>query len=156
MATTFKKGSGFGGDDGFKIRQGAQVRWSFPVLSTLTDTWLRGNVLEQAADGTIQLDSGAANGRLKMLAIERRSPVGGRPEEDETLGSGFASGLLDEGVVVTEQLSSGIAVLVNDSLFTDGAGKITNVSSGPKLGKALSSAIAGSTALTMFYSNQSV
>lgn len=161
MSTTvFDRGSQFGGDDGFKIQMGGQIRWSFVVSTSSTSTWKRGNVLEVLDDGTVDLDSGAANGRLKGLAVERRDPISGRPEEDETLGSKKASMLLDEAVCINPQVSSGVAISINDPLYADGAGKITNVVAGPVLGKALSSVVgdggAGDAPLLMFYSNQSV
>ena len=134
---------------------GGQIRWSFPVLSG-AGTWVRGDVLELLADGTVDVDSGAANGRLKGLAIERRSPIDGRPEQDETKGSGFASLLLDESVFVTEAVESGVTISPNDSVYTNGSGKLTNAAAGPKLGKALSRATGPLQALTMFYSNGSV
>lgn len=161
MSTTvFDRGSQFGGDDGFKIQQGGQIRWSFVVSTASTSTWVRGNVLEVLDDGTVDLDSGATNGRLKGLAVERRSPIGGRPEEDETLGSKKASLLLDEAICINPQVASGIAVSVNDALYSNGAGLLTNIVSGPVLGKALASVVgdggAGGASLLMFYSNQSV
>jgi len=162
--TTFDRGSQFGGDDGFEILQGGQIRWSLPIDEASVLTWLRGYVLELKADGTVDKDSSATNGLLKGLALERRSPVGGRPEEDETLGSKKASMLLDESIVRTIAVASGISVAVNDKMYPNGAGLLTNVDAGgaPVLGKALSSALgdggaggSGST-LTMFYSNHSV
>lgn len=159
MGTTFDRGTGFGGDDGFKIKQGGQIRWSFVVSTASTSTWRRGNVLELLDDGTVDLDSGATNGRLKGLAVERRDPIGGRPDDDETLGSKKASLLLDEAICINPQIASGIAVSVNDTLHPNGAGLLTNVVSGPVLGKALAAVIgdggAGGANLLMFYSNQS-
>jgi len=158
--TTFQRGNQFGGDDEFDIIHGGQIRATLPIDESSVLTWLKGYVLEVKSDGTVDRDSSATNGRLKGLALERRSPIGGRPQEDETYGSKKASILLDEAVVRTVHLVSGIGVSLNDNLYPNGAGLLTTVASGPVLGKAMSAAIGGGagvgTSLLMFYQNGSV
>lgn len=161
MAVSYDRGAGYGGDDGFKIRMGGQMRYSFPVSTSNTDVWLRGAVLRLRNDGNVELDTGhgVASG-LKGLALERRSPVGGRPEQDQVMAIDKVSLLLDQAIIITPQLTSGLAYAVNDRLYPDGAGKLRNTQLGtqPVMGKALTAttgaADGSTTTIVALYSAQ--
>ncbi len=158
MATTFDRGASFGGDDGFEILMGGQIRYTFPVdTDSNTDVWERGFVLRVDSSGNLELDDASGSTNMRGLAIERRSPVGGRPEEDEVQGSGKASILMDPAIIRTVQFVSGIAIAINDKLYPDGStGKLTNVDAGsqPVMGKALTAstgAVDGDTTSIVVY-----
>lgn len=162
-STTYDRGTGFGGDDNFEFKFGGQIIESFPVdTASNTDTWLRGDVLRLRSDGFAELDDVVGHSGLRFLANDRRSPIDGRPEQNEVLASGKVSGYLDPAVFRTARLASGIIYSPNDKLYPDGAGKLSNVDAGsqPVMGKVLvgTGAVAdGSTVFaTIFYQNESV
>lgn len=142
----------FGGNDGFRVRMGGQIRFSFP-FDTASGNFKEGCVLELNSDGTVKLDTSATNGKLKGLSMEHytaNSTFG-----DEMRGSGKASMLLDPAIVESTCLNSGVAFKINDLIYTDSTGELTNVASGPILGIALSNAVANAgDTLVFFYNNR--
>lgn len=149
MSATFTT---FGGNDGYRIRMGGQIRLSFP-FDTASANFTEGCVLELNSDGTVKLDTSATNGKLKGLANEHytaNSTFG-----DEMRGSGKASMLLDPAIVESTCLNSGVVFQINDLVYTDGTGELTNTAAGPILGIALSHAVANAgDTLVFFYNNR--
>lgn len=159
-STTYKRGTQFGGDDGFEIQHGCQVRYSAAIDEDSTLTWKRGWILELKSTGKLDRDSSATNGLVKLVATERRKPIGGRPDEDETFGSKRAGGVLDPGVFKTGAVASGVEIDINQKVYANGAGLFTNVSAGPVLGKALNTGVIGdggdgAASLLLWYVNDS-
>lgn len=142
----------FGGADGYRIRMGGQIRLSFP-FDTSSGNFTEGCVLELNSDGTVKLDTSATNGKLKGLSDERFTS--GSTFGDLTRGSGKASMLLDPAIVESTCLNSGIVFAINDLVYCDGSGHLTNSAAGPILGIALSRAVANAgDTLVFFYNNR--
>lgn len=148
---THDRATEFGGFAGYRIRMGGQIRFSFP-FNTSSGEFHEGCVLELNSDGTVQLDTSATNGKLKGLSDERFLGTDST-FEDLMRGSGKASMLLDPAIVETTCLNSGVAFLVNDLVYTDGTGELTNAAAGPILGIALSNAVANAGDTLVFYYN---
>lgn len=147
MAATYTT---FGGNDGYRIRMGGQIRWSFP-FDTTSSNFTEGCVLELNSDGTVKLDSAAANGKLKGLSDERYTA--GSTFGDLTRGSGKASMLLDPAVVESTCLASGIVFSTNDLIYCNGSGSLTTAAAGPILGIAMNRAVANAGDTLVFYYN---
>lgn len=159
MATpTYDRGTQYGGDDGFKPIYGGMIKRSCPVSSANTDTWLRGYVVRLLNTGYLEKDTGlGSTSGLKGFVVERRSPVGGRPEQDQVQAINKASIWMDPAVFETVHLTSGLAYAVNDKLYSAGDGKLRNTALGSEnivLGKVLvgtTGAADGTTTRITFY-----
>ena len=158
-----QRGSQYGGKDYFNVEMGGLIRKTFPVLSTnTTDTWKFGSVMAITSAGYAELADQINTSGLYGLAYSRRTVVNGRPEEDHSQAADKVSVILDEAIVKTAQVVSGILYSPNDQLSPDGAtGLLTNVDPGsmPVMGKVLAggSVADGSTVqVTVMLHNHSI
>jgi len=149
--TTFSKGTQFGGDNDFKVKHGGNIRYSFPVDDTTL--FLEGNCLELHSDGQVQLST-AQNTKLTAITSTRRSPLADM-ENDQTIGSGKATVIIDRAIVETKELTSGAVFAINSKVYQDEAGHWTNTQPGTDtrvFGVALAAAVANAgDILTMDY-----
>lgn len=123
--TSYDKGAMFDGGNDFKILHGGAIRSSFPIADNAA--FEPGNLVMVHDDGEVYLSSDPANATDYLLAVtvERANPRN-TPYEDDTMGSGKAAVILDEAVIITREVSSGINITVNDILYQDGIGNFTN------------------------------
>src|SRR3972149_10196808 len=143
-----------------QIKAGGLARWSFDVS---TDTWSAGQILElDAAALTLgttitNVSSGTAVQGIVQENKQTTSTVqggagfssGGQGQfatGDQTKSSGKASLVLDEAVVVSDQLVSGITFSPGELIYCNSAGKLTDVSTDNTrvFGIALSNTISNS------------
>lgn len=143
----------------FKILHGGRVRWSANVDTsaayTSVNTWEKGEMLALQMDGNSQKVNAAADYQGEYIlgfATENRSNA----SNDKTFASGKVGMVLDESVVYTDEIASGVTNFEeNQTLYVDTSGHLTNADpgSGIVVGKSLS-ALDASGNITAFYSVQ--
>jgi len=136
--TDYQKGQEFGGFNNMKILAGGRLRWSMTVKDGSTNAFMPGNIVEIDSNGEVIIAAGSTTA-IKALVLERHDPVG-QVSNDEVVGSGMASLLMDDAVVESTEIASGITFAVNDYVYEDGTGHLTNSNAGcnVKLGRVLS------------------
>ncbi len=138
------------------VVHGGFVRMSFKVASDSND-FVAGDVLELQADGTVKAHAGTSTSTVKGLALEKKPSTTTTSADSK---KGVPSGdqvavLLDEAVVETDEITSGITFSPNDTVYpTSGDEKITDANTvSHVIGKALTQTAYGST-VTWFFSVQ--
>lgn len=143
----------------YKILHGGRIRWSASINTAAAysgaNVWEKGNILALQLTGYAAKVSAAAdyNGTNVIgLTGENRTSAA----DDETLASGKAHLLLDEAVIRTDELASGVSNFEeNQTLYSSTDGHITNADpgSGVIVGKSLGT-LASDGNLDIFWSVQ--
>ena len=108
------------------ILHGGMIRYSVDVWED-SAAWVAGNVLQLNTAGQAELSTGTAVG-VRGLAIEP-SPSSAATSADSLAGvpcGDKVSLLLDEAVVETDQITSGVTLKVNQVVYPDVLGNITD------------------------------
>jgi hypothetical protein len=122
--TDYQRGEESGGFNQMKILAGGRVRWSLTVKDDADNLFMPGNLAEVDSNGELVIATGDTEA-IKALVLERRSTAN-NVSADETLGSGMASILMDDAIVESAELSSGISFAIGDYVYDDGTGHLTN------------------------------
>lgn len=147
----------------FNVKHGGLIRYSAVVSSSETSAWNKGRLLRLNTSGQWQIQNGSASSTvLTGMAMETRvlsTSVGPTTTLTKLPATEKYSAILDEAVVVTDELQSGVAFAAGDDLYCSTTGYVTTSgnstgSNSPRIGKALTYANAGDTArpLEMFFS----
>lgn len=131
----------------FYVRHGGRIRMTAEVASGSGD-FNKGSLLELDSSAEWTRGTGGAT-RVYGVAYENKpSTADGASSGSAFTSVGTPSGnrvsaIMDEVVIETDELASGIVFAVNDRLYSDTAGLWTNVQPGtcPVLGMALSTAV---------------
>jgi hypothetical protein len=136
--TTYQKGQSYGGWNTFKILAGGKVRWPMTVKSGDTNTFKPGNLIEIDSNGEIIIATGSTTA-IKGFVLEWHDPVGA-VATDECLASGKGSLLIDDAVLESAEISSGITFSIGDYVYDDGTGHLTNSNAAcaQKMGRVIS------------------
>lgn len=116
------KSTQFGGRNDFEIVHGGAIRESFDIESTTQ--FDEGGCIELNTTGEVQKSTGQTT---KLTGITDTRRVLNNFEDDQTIGSGKATMILDQAVVKTVEFASGLGFLINDKVYNDGNGGWTNV-----------------------------
>ena len=136
--TSYFKSQEFGGWNNFKILAGGRIRWAMDVASGSTNAFKSGNIVELDSSNEVVIATGSTSA-FKALVLEMHDPVGD-VDTDECLASGKASLIMDDAVIESSEISSGISFAVGDYVYEDATGHLTNVDTDcdVKLGRVLS------------------
>lgn len=116
------KSTSFGGRNDFEIVHGGAIRESFDIEATTQ--FNEGGCIERNTDGTVQKSTGQTT---KLTGITDTRRVLNNFENDQTIGSGKATMILDPAVVKTIEFASGLGFLINDKVYNDGNGGWSNI-----------------------------
>ena len=132
-----------------RILHGGRVRYAADIAADPTsgttratgNYWSKGDVLALQTNGVAQYAQ-AVNGTIFGLAFETRPQLLDTGLlDDETIGSGKVTMILDPAVIETDQYASGLANWEeNQSVYCNTSGKLANVDAGSatKLGMCMS------------------
>ena len=109
-----------------KILHGGLIRATFDVASG-SGAFDKGNVLELDSAGEAKLSASSAYAARGLAVEKQRSSTATSADSLAGVPSGEkVSMLMDEAVVETDQITSGVSFKVNQAVYTDTSGDLTD------------------------------
>jgi hypothetical protein len=139
----------------FNVKHGCTTRWSAVVSSSESTNWSKGRVLMINTAGQIVLHDGGnnADGTYDVTGIAMETRVSSTSvgpnvtltKVGQPSGARFSM-ILSPGVIIDDQIRSGISFEPGDSVYVDSVGRLTTSgtrASDLQIGKALNQGRAG-------------
>lgn len=145
----------------FKITYGGRARPTYATGTTYTTgthgtVWEQGDILTLDTSTNTLKKADNTDKSIAGLAMEyRRAVTGTDYSTDQTYAQRKGSMMVDTAIIDTDRVASGVTFAINDKLYADPTGKLTNVSGNLLLGVCLS-ALDSDDAITALWSPQYV